>query len=102
MEMSKATMKQADFQHAQATPCCRSMWLSYSWACGQLTKLWGSHSCMMAGRLCIECLQIGQELEDVLAERDALKLVNQELAKRVTQPDSSGPCKGCMQVCENT
>ena len=44
-------------------------------------------------------LQIGQELEDVLAERDALKLVNQELAKRVTHPDSNGPCKRCMQVC---
>ena len=38
----------------------------------------------------------------MLAERDALKLVNQELAKRVTHPDSSGPCKGCMQVYENT
>ena len=38
----------------------------------------------------------------MLAERDALKLVNQELAKRVTRPVSNGPCKGCMQVCLST
>ncbi len=30
------------------------------------------------------CVQVGQELEDVLAERDALKVVNQELALRLT------------------
>ena len=45
------------------------------------------------------CMQIGQELEDVLAERDALKLVNQELARRVTHPDSNGACKRCIHVC---
>ena len=29
---------------------------------------------------------MGQELEDVLTERDALKAVNKELAKRATAP----------------
>ncbi len=31
--------------------------------------------------------QVGQELEDVLAERDALKVVNQELALKLTSAD---------------
>ena len=41
-------------------------------------------------------LQVGQELEDVLTERDALKAVNKELAKRVTTPGS--PCARCQQA----
>ena len=41
-------------------------------------------------------LQVGQELEDVLTERDALKAVNKELAKRVTAP--GGTCARCRQV----
>lgn len=41
-------------------------------------------------------LQVGQELEDVLTERDALKAVNKELAKRGTAPGST--CARCHQV----
>ena len=41
-------------------------------------------------------LQVGQELEDVLTEKDALKAVNKELAKRVTAPGS--PCARCQQA----
>ncbi len=39
---------------------------------------------------------MGQELEDVLTERDALRAVNKELAKRVTAPGT--PCDGKQQV----
>ncbi len=41
-------------------------------------------------------LQVGQELEDVLTERDALKAVNQALAKRTMGPH--GPCPRCQEV----
>ena len=41
-------------------------------------------------------MQVGQELEDVLIARDALKAVNQELAKRVMGP--GGPCTRCQQA----
>ena len=40
--------------------------------------------------------QVGQELEDVLTERDALRLVNKELAKRVTSP--ADPCTRCTEA----
>ncbi|CAL5228511.1 g11661 [Coccomyxa viridis] len=42
--------------------------------------------------------KVGQELEDVLTERDALRAVNKELAKRVTAPDT--PCDGKQQADE--
>lgn len=44
-------------------------------------------------------MQVGQELEDVLTERDALKLVNQELAKRVTAPAEA--CTRCKEVSQH-
>ena len=40
--------------------------------------------------------QVGQELEDVLTERDALRLVNKELAKRVTSP--ADRCISCTEA----
>ncbi len=36
-------------------------------------------------------MQVGQELEDVLEERDALKAVNQELARRMCDQDAGAP-----------
>jgi hypothetical protein len=48
-------------------------------------------------------VQVGQELEDVLAERDALKTVNQELAKRLcgelVAADSSAANQHALEVC---
>ncbi len=48
--------------------------------------LWQKHAITSKHGELRSVLQVGQELEDVLTERDALKAVNKELAKRVTPP----------------
>lgn len=70
--------------------------------------------CKLLGRapiLCIAarysacCIQVGQELEDVLAERDALKVVNQELALRLTfqaAPEAALDGSGAAEVGVNS
>ncbi len=45
---------------------------------------------------------MGQELEDVLAERDALKVVNTELAMKLTAPGPNAGTEQPQQVPEDS